>query len=464
MNEEPAGLLPGLVELLRAPLDEPEQVVLTSGVDLAVALTGSRIGYVHYVNDDDDTLELGTWSTSTSGFCTAVFDRHYPLSVAGVWADTARTRGPQVHNDYPSVPDRRGLPDGHAPVRRHLGVCALDGAGLPRVLLGVGNKESDYDSDDVSVAQQVVDAIWVVVSRNRAHQHVAARLALLAERQESARVCTWEWDPVTGRVSWDSSTGQLFGVELGGAAGTWDWLLDALHPAYRRHLRAALDKGPDGGPLDLELRGQYEDGRPITARLRGGWVVRPQGHDHLLRGTLLDLSLQAEADRARYEARHDPVTGLLNRAGLIEGLEDRLTRWRRRPGEGIAVHFVDLDGFRTVNDESGYNVGDEVLATIARRLAATVRGDDMCARLGGDEFIVVQTGRTDVPTVEGLAQRLLDAVATPVPTRDGFITLSACAGVAIARQPVRSAALLDEADRALHRARRDSPGSFVIAE
>ena len=149
---------------------------------------------------------------------------------------------------------------------------ALDDAGLPRVLLGVGNKGSDYDSDDVSVAQQVVDAVWVVVSRNRAHQHVASRLALLAERQESARVCTWEWDPVTGRVSWDSSTGHCSASSSAARRGPGT---GCSSPAPGVPVAPpALDKGPDGGPLDLELRGSQAAAPSPLASGAAGWCGR----------------------------------------------------------------------------------------------------------------------------------------------------------------------------------------------
>lgn len=126
------------VELLSWSMDSPEVSLLRRGVDLAVELTGSAIGYVHYVNTDQETIELCTWSTSTADYCTAAYDRHYPISKAGIWADSARSGLPQVHNDYEAVPDRRGTPEGHAMITRHLGVPVVEGD-MVRLLLGVGN-------------------------------------------------------------------------------------------------------------------------------------------------------------------------------------------------------------------------------------------------------------------------------------------------------------------------------------
>lgn len=133
------------VELLSWPLDSPEVNLLNRGIDLAVELTDSKIGYVHYVNSDQDSIELCTWSTSTAGYCTATYDRHYPISKAGIWADSARLRTPQVNNDYLAEPERRGVPQGHADVVRHLGVPVLEGD-MVRLLLGVGNADQPYGS------------------------------------------------------------------------------------------------------------------------------------------------------------------------------------------------------------------------------------------------------------------------------------------------------------------------------
>ena len=146
-------------------LDERE--LLQLGIEEAVRLTDSEIGYLHLVNDDQETLQLFTWSTGTLAHCTADHETHYPVPLAGIWADSLRLRVPVVHNDYPSTPNRRGQPAGHAVLRRHLGVPVIEKDKV-RMLLGVGNKPTDYDSSDAHELQLIGNDLWRIVMRRRA--------------------------------------------------------------------------------------------------------------------------------------------------------------------------------------------------------------------------------------------------------------------------------------------------------
>ena len=121
-----------------------------------------------------------------------------------------------------------------------------------------------------------------------------------------------------------------------------------------------------------------------------------------------------QADRRiQFLAHHDPLTGLANRARLIERLDSALAVLPSVGGR-IAVHFIDIDRFKQVNDSLGHDAGDFLLSTVGERLNALTRIEDMVARLGGDEFVVVQTGVSDKAQAEAFAHRVATILAEPM--------------------------------------------------
>jgi diguanylate cyclase (GGDEF)-like protein/PAS domain S-box-containing protein len=114
-----------------------------------------------------------------------------------------------------------------------------------------------------------------------------------------------------------------------------------------------------------------------------------------------------------HQALHDALTGLPNRKLFMQRLDHALELARRRD-ERVAVAFVDLDGFKAVNDTHGHEAGDRLLATIGKRLSDVLRGSDLIARLGGDEFCAILTGVADAAAARSIAQRMLDSIAPAI--------------------------------------------------
>ncbi len=148
--------------------------LLTATLDLAEELTGSQIGFFHFVEGDQKSLWLQAWSTNTvARMCTATgAGSHYPVDRAGVWADCVRTGRPIVHNDYASTPGKKGLPEGHARVVRELTIPVVR-AGRVCAVLGVGNKPSDYGDADVADVSTLADLAWDIAARKRAEEALA---------------------------------------------------------------------------------------------------------------------------------------------------------------------------------------------------------------------------------------------------------------------------------------------------
>ena len=186
--------------------------------------------------------------------------------------------------------------------------------------------------------------------------------------------------------------------------------------------------GPDGKPAWFAVSAQ-----DITERRRAEEDLRA------LTATLAERAVR------------DPLTGLANRTLLEERLKAVLAR-DARSGSSTAVLFLDLDGFKAVNDRHGHAVGDLVLRTVAERLTAAVRPSDTVARLGGDEFVVLVEGTNDA-TVEHLVDRLRKAVGEPIGTLDLQVGVSI--GVALShRGDAEPGGLLNDADREMYAVKR----------
>jgi diguanylate cyclase (GGDEF)-like protein len=154
--------------------------------------------------------------------------------------------------------------------------------------------------------------------------------------------------------------------------------------------------------------------------------------------------------KTMHQASHDSLTGLPNRELFADRLELALRRAERRSGL-VTVLFLDLDGFKTVNDSLGHDAGDQLLITVAERLQTTLRGEDTAARFGGDEFAVLFEEVPDQAGAAGVAERLLEVIRAPVRIRGQELYVTASIGIATAARPGRD--LLRDADLAMYQAK-----------
>ncbi|WP_158219898.1 ATP-binding protein [Ideonella sp. A 288] len=152
-----------------------EREFVSKALEAVEKLTYSHIGFLHYINDDQETIELVTWTQGALKGCQAAHDTHYPISKAGIWADAFRTRSAVVFNDYPGYAAKRGLPDGHAHLLRLVCVPVMEGDKV-RMLLGVGNRKTEYDDFAVTSLQLLGNDIWRNVRRLRAEAALRLRV------------------------------------------------------------------------------------------------------------------------------------------------------------------------------------------------------------------------------------------------------------------------------------------------
>ena len=170
-------------------------------------------------------------------------------------------------------------------------------------------------------------------------------------------------------------------------------------------------------------------------------------------------------EQIRFQAMHDALTGLPNRSLILDRAEQMLARARRADIQ-VAALFIDLDGFKDVNDDLGHEVGDQLLQVVAERLTVAMRGGDSVGRLGGDEFIVLVDGSTMDVGPELVAERLLELLRAPFDLPNlpgGPLTLTASIGIAIGTR-ASAGELLRDADIALYQAKAAGKNRFVAFE
>lgn len=205
----------------------------------------------------------------------------------------------------------------------------------------------------------------------------------------------------------------------------------------------------------------------VTARVEGEQNLL-QAKKDLERTTLevANLTLELERSNTKYyhDALHDSLTGLANRSLLYDRLEHLLERDKRRPGT-FALLYLDLDGFKRVNDSFGHSVGDKLLVNVAERLKTCVRPTDTIARLGGDEFAILLDSLEKSEEATLIAERIQKALAQSFVIATHTLHVSSSIGIALnAASYNRSADLLRDADAAMYNAKQSGKDQVVIFE
>ena len=268
-------------------------------------------------------------------------------------------------------------------------------------------------------------------------------------------------DP-SGRVTYESAAVR----RVLGYARLGRPLFDSVHPDDVAWVRSIF--------VDvLEQPGAQRDAEPRVRHVDGSWRVMEWTLSNLLddsavRGVILNSRDISERrileDQLRHQALHDPLTGLANRVLFADRVDHALSR-RARGHRGVAVLFVDLDDFKTVNDGLGHGVGDQLLAVMAERLRSVVHPADTVARMGGDEFAILIDRPVTVDAPVAVADRVLHALRLPVEFGPRSVTVSASIGIAWSDGRRTSASdLLRDADAAMYAAKQRGKDRYEAFE
>ena len=174
-------------------------------------------------------------------------------------------------------------------------------------------------------------------------------------------------------------------------------------------------------------------------------------------------ALQQNKNELEDLIRHDPLTGLPNRRMLNERL-DHAIALTQRGHYGVALLFIDLDGFKDINDTLGHDAGDVVLVSVAKRLLEKVRITDTVARLGGDEFVILLVGAPHHDAIASIAASVVSSIGENIPVKDRTLQVGTSIGIALFPNDGKTASeLLIAADHAMYRVKRSGRPGYAFA-
>ncbi len=247
---------------------------------------------------------------------------------------------------------------------------------------------------------------------------------------------------------------QLNAMRLSEIVAVEDW------PLLQATLERVLDDASAPEQLEVRLRAA-DGGRPIV--IAAASRIRVPGSPQSMILHLKDVTKRKVAENElRHRALHDSLTGLPNRDLLLDRLAGALARAGRAEAS-VAVLFLDLDNFKLINDTIGHAAGDDMLRTMASRLAAAGRGGDTAARVGGDEFVMVCENVMHEEEVYSLAQRVSDALSAPIALDDSDFIATVSIGIAVGRESTHAPEqLLRDADLAMYRAKQHGKNTIEV--
>jgi diguanylate cyclase (GGDEF)-like protein/PAS domain S-box-containing protein len=378
----------------------------------------------------------------------------------GITGRVAATGVPALVNDVTCDPDFI------TPVERVVSEVAVpleaDGE-----VLGVLNAESGvraFCDEDLRLLSAIRDQVGVAVQRARllaSVQTSEARFRLLAENARDL-ICLHEPGGTYTYVS-PAST-QLVGYapdELIGRS-PYDFIEGVDHGLVAATIQAPANRGEPTEPVSYRVR--TKDGRTVWLETSAQPIIDPDGQLRGLVTTSRDVTERKSfEERLRRGALYDDLTGLPNRALLLDRLAHAMERARRHPEARYAVLFMDIDRFKAFNDSLGHAVGDALLQALALRLRDTVRAGDTVARLGGDEFCVLLEDLESDEEAERTAIRLLRAVAQPFAVAGRELFTGASVGIARGGAGyVAPGDVLRDADIAMYRAKQGGAGRHAV--
>ncbi len=281
---------------------------------------------------------------------------------------------------------------------------------------------------------------------------------------EAATLGRWDWDLLHGSITGDSFWHKLNGLEIKPAylspAGQkrWHWT-EIMEPHDVARCNAELQRHidhPEDGPFDITWQRPGPAGQPRWLRSIGK-IVSYDLHGRAMRmlGVCLDVTEQQEQKNTLRQLAHfDTLTGLANRVELAARLNDALQS-SRQSTQLMGIAYLDLDGFKPINDRLGHAAGDRLLVLVAKRLQHAMRSNDCAARFGGDEFVLLLNPLNSRAECEAMLQRIMHSISRPYALDGEQVLVTASIGYTLSPDDSSDAdTLIRHADQAMYQAKQ----------
>jgi diguanylate cyclase (GGDEF)-like protein/PAS domain S-box-containing protein len=337
--------------------------------------------------------------------------------------------------------------------------------------------DTGYSLIDIFTTCLYLLVLWIVIEKyekfkesQRKKEDEQEILRLTEERLrhalEGAGDAVWDWKPQAGEFHYSRRFAEMMGYAENELGDRSDQIFRIIHSDDERRVRSELRSylKQSAGPYVSEMRLVCKDGSWKWILCRGTVTQRDEaGVPMLMVGTFSDITLLKQHEKQlEHIAHYDALTGIPNRVLLADRLQQALAHTKRE-GSIMAVCYLDLDGFKLVNDTMGHEAGDRVLIEVTRRIKETIRGDDTVARLGGDEFAVLLLGLNAADECSASLDRLLEAISQPIEIKGKLFEVSASIGVALFPADDQDAdTLLRHADQAMYSAKQSGKNRYYL--
>jgi len=326
-------------------------------------------------------------------------------------------------------------------------------------------------------AKRMIGMHFDINERKKSDESLVVTSQLLNQSQKIARVGGWQLELSTGKLFWTKETYRLHDTSPEEFDPTVDAGVSYFLPESQTLISAALYEAINNGVgYDLELQTYTTKGRKIDVRTTCV-VTQENGVSVRLTGIFQDISeqkaIQRKLEKANDElagankalklsAHYDSLTGLPNRYLLADRMEQGVVK-SSRSNTFLAIAFIDIDGFKAINDKHGHDIGDELLKKLGEALKHSLREGDTLARIGGDEFVAVIDNLAKPSEGELVLSRMLEAASSPLIVDERILNVSASIGVTV--YPLDTSdpdQLLRHADQAMYIAKQNGKNCYHI--